>query len=234
MIHKNNAHAPAEKNDVFGEPIHLYDEPGKSNSDVQTITYCDLHRIQRDDLLEVLDIYPSFADNFWRNLEITFDLRDVCWQSITDKELHLDDLNFEMFFSNWATNILAFLIHTCLKCSPKNNISCMWSCFFLCSSGWSSTTNNNNWWLWWRLWLSPQAKTQNAYPGLPNQARWDVWCHSQTGFCIQVFCVGYLELGNRVIECLPVNRWNRSWRLVPAPVRLSSSLTSSGPLGWPL
>ncbi|XP_026207395.1 potassium voltage-gated channel subfamily H member 6 [Anabas testudineus] len=66
-----------EKNDVFGEHIHLYDEPGKSNSEVHTITYCDLHRILRDDLLEVLDIYPSFADNFWRNLEITFDLRDA-------------------------------------------------------------------------------------------------------------------------------------------------------------
>ncbi|KAM4624483.1 voltage-gated inwardly rectifying potassium channel KCNH6, partial [Polymixia lowei] len=66
-----------EKNDIFGEPIHLHDEPGKSNSDVHAITYCDLHRILRDDLLEVLDIYPSFADNFWRNLEITFDLRDV-------------------------------------------------------------------------------------------------------------------------------------------------------------
>ncbi|XP_028286591.1 potassium voltage-gated channel subfamily H member 6 [Parambassis ranga] len=66
-----------EKNDIFGELIHLYDEPGKSNSDVLTITYCDLHRILRDDLLEVLDIYPGFADNFWRNLEITFDLRDA-------------------------------------------------------------------------------------------------------------------------------------------------------------
>ncbi|KAM3860042.1 voltage-gated inwardly rectifying potassium channel KCNH6 [Diretmus argenteus] len=66
-----------EKNDIFGEPIHLYDEPGKSNSDIHTITYCDLHCILRDDLLEILDIYPSFADNFWKNLEITFDLRDA-------------------------------------------------------------------------------------------------------------------------------------------------------------
>lgn len=71
----------AEKNDIFGEPIHLYDEPGKSNSDVHTTTYCDLHRILRDDLLEVLDIYPTFADNFWRSLEITVNLRDVCWCS---------------------------------------------------------------------------------------------------------------------------------------------------------
>ncbi|XP_038154736.1 potassium voltage-gated channel subfamily H member 6 isoform X2 [Cyprinodon tularosa] len=66
-----------EKNDIFGEPIHLYDEPGRSNADVYTITYCDLHRIPREDLLDVLDMYPSFADNFWRNLEITYNLRDT-------------------------------------------------------------------------------------------------------------------------------------------------------------
>lgn len=56
----------------------MYDEPGRSNSEVYSITYCDLHRVQRDDLLEVLDIYPTFAEKFWRNLDITFDLRDVC------------------------------------------------------------------------------------------------------------------------------------------------------------
>ncbi|XP_077481778.1 voltage-gated inwardly rectifying potassium channel KCNH6 [Stigmatopora argus] len=66
-----------EKNDIFGELIHLYEEPGTSNSDVLTITYCDLHRIRRDDLLEVLDLYPGFADNFWRNLDLAFDLRDA-------------------------------------------------------------------------------------------------------------------------------------------------------------
>ncbi|XP_061519990.1 potassium voltage-gated channel subfamily H member 6 [Phycodurus eques] len=66
-----------EKKDIFGELIHLYNEPGKSNSDVITITYCDLHRILRDDLLEVLDMYPGFADHFWRNLDLTFNLRDV-------------------------------------------------------------------------------------------------------------------------------------------------------------
>ncbi|KAM6951012.1 voltage-gated inwardly rectifying potassium channel KCNH6 [Aplochiton taeniatus] len=64
-------------NDIFGEPIHLYPEPGKSNSCVRALTYCDIHRIQRDDLLEVLDMFPGFADSFWRNLEITFDLRDA-------------------------------------------------------------------------------------------------------------------------------------------------------------
>lgn len=65
------------KNDIFGEPISLYGRPGKSSSDVRALTYCDLHKILRDDLLEVLDMYPDFADMFWNNLEITFNLRDV-------------------------------------------------------------------------------------------------------------------------------------------------------------
>uniref|UniRef100_A0A671YI00 Voltage-gated inwardly rectifying potassium channel KCNH2 n=1 Tax=Sparus aurata TaxID=8175 RepID=A0A671YI00_SPAAU len=65
------------KNDIFGEPINLYSRPGKSNADVRALTYCDLHKIFREDVLEVLDMYPEFADNFWNNLEITFNLRDV-------------------------------------------------------------------------------------------------------------------------------------------------------------
>ncbi|KAM9296919.1 voltage-gated inwardly rectifying potassium channel KCNH6 [Gastrophryne carolinensis] len=65
------------KNDIFGEPISLYARPGKSNADVRALTYCDLHKIQREDLLEVLDMYPTFSDSFWSNLEITFNLRDA-------------------------------------------------------------------------------------------------------------------------------------------------------------
>ncbi|KAM8881046.1 voltage-gated inwardly rectifying potassium channel KCNH2 [Synchiropus picturatus] len=65
------------KNDIFGEPINLYSRPGKSNADVRALTYCDLHKIFREDVLEVLDMYPEFADNFWNNLEITFNLRDT-------------------------------------------------------------------------------------------------------------------------------------------------------------
>ncbi|CAG5895703.1 unnamed protein product [Menidia menidia] len=65
------------KNDIFGEPINLYSRPGKSNADVRALTYCDLHKILREDVLEVLDMYPEFGDNFWNNLEITFNLRDT-------------------------------------------------------------------------------------------------------------------------------------------------------------
>ena len=40
------------------------------------MTYCDLHKIMRDDLLEVLELYPEFAESFSTNLEVTFNLRD--------------------------------------------------------------------------------------------------------------------------------------------------------------
>lgn len=47
---------------------------------MRALTYCDLHKIHRDDLLEVLDMYPEFSDHFWSSLEITFNLRDVSGQ----------------------------------------------------------------------------------------------------------------------------------------------------------
>ncbi|XP_056339550.1 LOW QUALITY PROTEIN: potassium voltage-gated channel subfamily H member 2 [Oenanthe melanoleuca] len=65
------------KNDTFGEPLHLHARPGKSRADVRALTYCDLHKILREDLLEVLDMYPEFSDRFWGALEITFNLRDT-------------------------------------------------------------------------------------------------------------------------------------------------------------
>ncbi|XP_073329823.1 voltage-gated inwardly rectifying potassium channel KCNH7-like [Pagrus major] len=64
------------KNDIFGEMIHQLAKPGKSNADVRALSYCDLSTIQREDLLEVIDMYPEFADFFFNNLELTFNLRD--------------------------------------------------------------------------------------------------------------------------------------------------------------
>ncbi|XP_031714287.1 voltage-gated inwardly rectifying potassium channel KCNH7 isoform X1 [Anarrhichthys ocellatus] len=64
------------KNDIFGEMICLLAKPGKSNADVRALSYCDLSTIQREDLLEVIDMYPEFADYFFNNLELTFNLRN--------------------------------------------------------------------------------------------------------------------------------------------------------------
>lgn len=44
---------------------------------VRALTYCDLHKILRDDLLDVLDMYPEFASPFCKDLSITYNLRDV-------------------------------------------------------------------------------------------------------------------------------------------------------------
>lgn len=89
----------AGKNDIFGEMIHLYSKPGKSNADVRALSYCDLSTIQREDLLEVIDMYPEFADYFFNNLELTFNLRDesakvangsgVSWKAAECKALRL-------------------------------------------------------------------------------------------------------------------------------------------------
>ena len=56
--------------------IHLCSKSGKSNADVRALSYCDLHTIQREELLEVLDMYPEFNHLFFSNLELTFNLRD--------------------------------------------------------------------------------------------------------------------------------------------------------------
>ncbi|VDK46217.1 unnamed protein product [Anisakis simplex] len=64
------------KDDIFGENPLLYDDVGKSSCNVRALTYCDLHKILRDDLLDVLDMYPEFAENFCKNLVITYNLRD--------------------------------------------------------------------------------------------------------------------------------------------------------------
>ena len=64
------------KDDVFGENPCIYPTIGKSSCNVRALTYCDLHKIMRDDLLEVLELYPEFAESFSSNLEVTFNLRD--------------------------------------------------------------------------------------------------------------------------------------------------------------
>ncbi|OAD54974.1 Potassium voltage-gated channel subfamily H member 7 [Eufriesea mexicana] len=64
------------KDDIFGENPCIYPTVGKASSNVRVLTYCDLHKIHRNDLLDVLALYPEFANHFSQNLEITFNLRD--------------------------------------------------------------------------------------------------------------------------------------------------------------
>jgi CRP-like cAMP-binding protein len=52
------------KDEIFGENPLISEDVGKASCSVRAVTYCDLHKILRDDLLDVLDMYPEFADHF--------------------------------------------------------------------------------------------------------------------------------------------------------------------------
>ncbi|CAH2267209.1 jg2937 [Pararge aegeria aegeria] len=64
------------KDDIFGENPCIHGTVGRSNCRVRALTYCDLHRVHRDDLLDVLDFYPEFRASFVNSLEITYNMRD--------------------------------------------------------------------------------------------------------------------------------------------------------------
>ena len=63
------------KGDVFGDQFWKEPTIGQSTANVRALTYCDLHIIKRDRLLEVLDFYHAFANSFARNLTLTYNLR---------------------------------------------------------------------------------------------------------------------------------------------------------------
>jgi CRP-like cAMP-binding protein len=63
------------KGDVFGDNFWKEQTIGQSTANVRALTYCDLHIIKRDRLLEVLDFYHAFANSFARNLVLTYNLR---------------------------------------------------------------------------------------------------------------------------------------------------------------
>ncbi|KAK1876627.1 Potassium voltage-gated channel subfamily H member 7 [Dissostichus eleginoides] len=47
------------KNDIFGEMIHLFSKSGKSCADVRALSYCDLHTIQREEILEATGLQAA-------------------------------------------------------------------------------------------------------------------------------------------------------------------------------
>jgi len=80
----------AGKGDVFGDSFWKDNAIGQSAANVRALTYCDLHTIKRDKLLEVLDFYQAFANSFARNLILTYNLRhrvSVLWAFCNQKVL---------------------------------------------------------------------------------------------------------------------------------------------------
>ncbi|XP_067626850.1 potassium voltage-gated channel unc-103 isoform X2 [Eurosta solidaginis] len=116
----NNTVIILGKDDIFGEnPCH-YSTIGKSNGNVRALTYCDIHKIHRDDLLDILDLYPEFSDSFANNLVLTYNMRDDFQAGVEVKHRYLraKSLDRERSTSD-ITSIRIFGIHQ--KNKPKNN-----------------------------------------------------------------------------------------------------------------
>ncbi|KAK7504351.1 hypothetical protein BaRGS_00004655 [Batillaria attramentaria] len=75
VIQDEEVVAILSKGDVFGDNFWRETGIGQSTANVRALTYCDLHSIKRDRLLEVLDFYHAFANSFARNLTLTYNLR---------------------------------------------------------------------------------------------------------------------------------------------------------------
>ncbi|CAF0882948.1 unnamed protein product [Didymodactylos carnosus] len=73
--------------DVFGDDFWSKnrDSIGQSAANVRALTYCNLHQIKRERLLEVLDFYHPFSISFARNMVLTYNLRHrVVFRKIAD------------------------------------------------------------------------------------------------------------------------------------------------------
>ena len=64
------------KGDVFGDAFWKDIEMGQAAANVRALTYCDIHVVNREKLLEVLDFYKAFTTSFSRNLILTYNLRN--------------------------------------------------------------------------------------------------------------------------------------------------------------
>ena len=75
VIQDDEVIAILSKGDVTGDVFWKEKVIGKSAANVRALTYCDLHTIKRDRLLEVLAFYQPFANSFTRKMVLTYNLR---------------------------------------------------------------------------------------------------------------------------------------------------------------
>ncbi|CAF0853279.1 unnamed protein product [Rotaria sordida] len=87
VIQDDEVLAILSTNDVFGDDFWSKnrDNVGQSAANVRALTYCNLHQIRRERLLEVLDFYHPFSVSFARNMVLTYNLRHrVIFRKIAD------------------------------------------------------------------------------------------------------------------------------------------------------
>ena len=101
-------------NDVFGDDFwgKNRESIGQSAANVRALTYCNLHQIRRERLLEVLDFYHPFSISFARNMVLTYNLRhrvssrlllidEIGKRNIVDT-IHLDYLSENCRSQTWT------------------------------------------------------------------------------------------------------------------------------------
>ncbi|KAH3853303.1 potassium voltage-gated channel subfamily H member 1-like [Dreissena polymorpha] len=85
VIQDEEVVAILSKGDVFGDNFWKEGSYGQSTANVRALTYCDLHTIKRERLLEVLEFYHAFANSFARNLTLTYNLRHrIIFRKVSD------------------------------------------------------------------------------------------------------------------------------------------------------
>ena len=53
------------------------DTAGQSLYFVRALSYCDINKIELEDLRDILQTYPEFAEDFCTKFHVTFDLKKV-------------------------------------------------------------------------------------------------------------------------------------------------------------
>lgn len=66
------------KGDLFGADINMDDPVGISCCDVRSLTYCELQCINIRGFVDVLSLYPDFAEKFQKDIrhDLTYNLKD--------------------------------------------------------------------------------------------------------------------------------------------------------------
>ena len=75
--------------DVVGVNFCQLPMVGRSKGTVRALTYCDLLTLYREDLMDVITMYPDFRQHFAEKVEVTIDMRDVskiCGKKSREKE----------------------------------------------------------------------------------------------------------------------------------------------------
>jgi CRP-like cAMP-binding protein len=94
VIQDDEVIAILSKGDVTGDVFWKENSVGKSAANVRALTYCDLHTIKREKLLEVLDFYKPFANSFNRKMSLTYNLRHrVIFRKLKDLRRELELAN---------------------------------------------------------------------------------------------------------------------------------------------